>query len=110
MPAISGTSRVGRAPIYDTKGHLAYRVIPKLAKATPGFPYFSLDAIKAELEKHRGGVKPESLNHYMHELTSEGVVYDAGRRVVFYATRAAGVGSRTRARTGGDTAEAVSVP
>jgi hypothetical protein len=67
------------APIYDTKGHLVHRVIPKLAKATPGFPYFSLDAIKAELEKHRGEAKPESLNHYMHELTSEGVVYDAGR-------------------------------
>ena len=67
------------APIYDTKGHLVHRVVPKLAKATPGFPYFSLDAIKAELEKHRGEAKPESLNHYMHELTGEGVVYDAGR-------------------------------
>jgi hypothetical protein len=67
------------APIYDTKWHLVHRVIPKLAAATPGFPYFSLDAIKAELKMHRGEVKPESLNHYMHELTGEGIVYDAGR-------------------------------
>jgi type I restriction-modification system DNA methylase subunit len=74
-----GDKSIRPAPIYDTKGHLVHRVIPKLAKATPGFPYFSNDAIKRELEKHRSEVKSESLNHYMHELTSEGVVYDAGR-------------------------------
>lgn len=74
---IERTSR--RTPIYETKTYLEVRTIPKVSKATAGFPYFSLTAIRKDLEGHRGDVEPESLNRYLHELTKEGVIFDAGR-------------------------------
>lgn len=74
---IEGTSRP--TPIYETKAYLKNRTIPKLSQAAPDFPYFSLVAIRKDLDGHRGAVEPESLNSYLHELTREGAIFDAGR-------------------------------
>lgn len=67
------------APIRDAKTYLRTRTVPELSKATAGFPYFSLAAIRKHLEGHPGDIEPESLNHYLHELTKDGVIFDAGR-------------------------------
>lgn len=54
------------------RGH----IVPKLsAKA----PYFSTEAVRAELEAARRPFEPATLNSYLHELTEAHFIYDAGR-------------------------------
>jgi hypothetical protein len=70
---------VDPAAIRDAKTYLRLRAIPKLSQARANFPYFSLAEARPDLEGNQKGVEPESLNRYLHELTKEGVIFNAGR-------------------------------
>jgi len=61
------------------KDFLRLETIPRLAKATPDFPYFSLDALRADLKKHNIAVETATLPRYLHDLSKERIIFDAGR-------------------------------
>lgn len=52
------------------------RIVPKL---TSHAPYFSIEAVRTELEAVNCPLEPATLNSYLHELTEAHFIYDAGR-------------------------------
>ena len=53
--------------------------IPRLSGRTPGFPYFSLDALRAELQQLNQLVPAPTLVRYLHQLTKDNILFTAGR-------------------------------
>jgi hypothetical protein len=70
---------VGVSEAMNAKEFLRTQTIPRLAKAYPDFPYFSLEAMRADLKAHRISVGAATLPRYLYDLVSEGVIFDAGR-------------------------------
>jgi len=58
------------------KGLLRSHIVPKLSARAP---YFSIKAVRAELEAARCPLVPATLNSYLHELTQAHIIHDAGR-------------------------------
>jgi hypothetical protein len=63
----------------NAKDFLRCQTIPRLAQAVPELPYFSLKAIRRDLKAHRITVQPATLPRYLHDLTKESLIFDAGR-------------------------------
>jgi hypothetical protein len=63
----------------NAKEFLRTQTIPRLAKARPDFPYFSLKAIRADLQRHKVAVAAATVPRHLHDLTKEALIFDAGR-------------------------------
>ena len=61
------------------KEFLRFTTVPRLSARTPGFPYFSLAAVRADIETHGQTAAPATVARYLHELGNEGILFTAGR-------------------------------
>ncbi len=63
----------------NAKQLLRTRTIWRLSDIAPDFPYFSIRAVRDELLDQGVNLKAATLPRYLHALTKEAVIFDAGR-------------------------------